>query len=195
MSLRTLPRRWSRPSRTRGLKPAGLLTVQTCRVASFTDAWIETGLSLPDFAEEESRPSRTRGLKLAVNVLNPDVCAGRSRPSRTRGLKLPVDFQLTRHRGSRPSRTRGLKHRLSRSCSLCLWVASFTDAWIETRITPLQERKTCVASFTDAWIETCILTLLSGGHWSRPSRTRGLKHAGWRAQLGGVRRVLHGRVD
>ncbi len=33
-------------------------------------------------------------------------------------------------------------------------VASFTDAWIETKIEKPDEQQNIVASFTDAWIET-----------------------------------------
>ena len=33
-------------------------------------------------------------------------------------------------------------------------VASFTDAWIETRALAILPEKVVVASFTDAWIET-----------------------------------------
>ena len=33
-------------------------------------------------------------------------------------------------------------------------VASFTDAWIETEINDINEHVNLVASFTDAWIET-----------------------------------------
>ena len=37
---------------------------------------------------------------------------------------------------------------------LAILVASFTDAWIETKVNaPLKDRSD-VASFTDAWIET-----------------------------------------
>ena len=35
-----------------------------------------------------------------------------------------------------------------------LYVASFTDAWIETGAILLRGRRSAVASFTDAWIET-----------------------------------------
>ena len=35
-------------------------------------------------------------------------------------------------------------------------VASFTDAWIETKMDFWKEAMTMVASFTDAWIETLI---------------------------------------
>ena len=36
-------------------------------------------------------------------------------------------------------------------------VASFTDAWIETRTGKKRRLKASVASFTDAWIETSSL--------------------------------------
>ena len=39
-------------------------------------------------------------------------------------------------------------------------VASFTDAWIETRIYIRSKSKAFVASFTDAWIETFVLRRL-----------------------------------
>ena len=38
----------------------------------------------------------------------------------------------------------------------CCPVASFTDAWIETRYNPVLKAWCCVASFTDAWIETIL---------------------------------------
>ena len=48
-----------------------------------------------------------------------------------------------------------------RGLKLLLWilqlffnVASFTDAWIETKRRIMQARRREVASFTDAWIET-----------------------------------------
>ena len=48
---------------------------------------------------------------------------------------------------------RGLKHlRLDREHHR--HVASFTDAWIETRYVNHLGNKESVASFTDAWIET-----------------------------------------
>ena len=34
-------------------------------------------------------------------------------------------------------------------------VASFTDAWIETKRNMVTKKQILVASFTDAWIETC----------------------------------------
>ena len=35
------------------------------------------------------------------------------------------------------------------------YVASFTDAWIETKHPDVNRKDKGVASFTDAWIETC----------------------------------------
>ena len=37
-----------------------------------------------------------------------------------------------------------------------MYVASFTDAWIETKIEGGEKALAFVASFTDAWIETGI---------------------------------------
>ena len=48
---------------------------------------------------------------------------------------------------------RGLK-RYSLKKLTYYFVASFTDAWIETCKYGVQEIRYCVASFTDAWIET-----------------------------------------
>ena len=49
---------------------------------------------------------------------------------------------------------RGLKHMGYRSPYLQRYVASFTDAWIETVMTLSYHIYLFVASFTDAWIET-----------------------------------------
>jgi len=49
---------------------------------------------------------------------------------------------------------RGLKLQSFVVVSNEAYVASFTDAWIETEIGIHSRRVTCVASFTDAWIET-----------------------------------------
>ena len=55
-------------------------------------------------------------------------------------------------------------------------VASFTDAWIETKFAKTPKALYAVASFTDAWIETFTL-----GSWvlvsvSHLLQMRGLKH-------------------
>ena len=49
---------------------------------------------------------------------------------------------------------RGLKHLIACSNYINLSVASFTDAWIETRKIFDCKFAVKVASFTDAWIET-----------------------------------------
>ena len=58
---------------------------------------------------------------------------------------------------------RGLKH-IALSVERNKWrVASFTDAWIETRIHPSCNALGSVASFTDAWIETAIPSSVKNG--------------------------------
>ena len=49
---------------------------------------------------------------------------------------------------------RGLKPPATACRPTAAWVASFTDAWIETKRRIMQARRREVASFTDAWIET-----------------------------------------
>ena len=57
---------------------------------------------------------------------------------------------------------RGLKHLIVLVLLLDLFVASFTDAWIETIGANRRQKRAIVASFTDAWIETlCLLERLS----------------------------------
>ena len=46
-------------------------------------------------------------------------------------------------------------------------VASFTDAWIETRTRRANSSHSRVASFTDAWIETEVTKEETGGQTSR----------------------------
>ena len=52
---------------------------------------------------------------------------------------------------------RGLKP-LKLSNDYTSFVASFTDAWIETGLVDSNVAGTAVASFTDAWIETSMAT-------------------------------------
>ena len=49
---------------------------------------------------------------------------------------------------------RGLKPKNEYGYETLRKVASFTDAWIETRIRQSRNNLFMVASFTDAWIET-----------------------------------------
>ena len=48
-----------------------------------------------------------------------------------------------------------------------LYVASFTDAWIETDQTQYTHLKRVVASFTDAWIETVLRKEYTKEEYSR----------------------------
>ena len=49
---------------------------------------------------------------------------------------------------------RGLKQNMQLAKYQNNWVASFTDAWIETTTAKESTSTASVASFTDAWIET-----------------------------------------
>ena len=51
---------------------------------------------------------------------------------------------------------RGLKQNFLLAIANCIYVASFTDAWIETPYHAIMLHVGKVASFTDAWIETPI---------------------------------------
>ena len=70
---------------------------------------------------------------------------------------------------------RGLKQRYLRNRLHRCYVASFTDAWIETLIIIYAQNYGKVASFTDAWIET-LRYLACGEYGSVASlQMRGLK--------------------
>ena len=70
---------------------------------------------------------------------------------------------------------RGLKPNLKGNSALYPIVASFTDAWIETKEMRHQYRSPKVASFTDAWIETPIWVLTKMMLLSHLLQMRGLK--------------------
>ena len=82
---------------------------------------------------------------------------------------------------------RGLKLKARKRERDHLTVASFTDAWIETKRNMVTKKQILVASFTDAWIET------SGGYEnvaipeSHLLQMRGLKQ---QLQLGGGNEYL-----
>ena len=121
------------------------------KVASFTDAWIETTVAnrtaailsrifyrcvdwnhdptLTTIADVKSHLLQMRGLKLK-DILEDDV-------NESRIFYRCVDWNIS-------------AERISRNFN----VASFTDAWIETRSKRRLLRIAAVASFTDAWIET-----------------------------------------
>ena len=54
-------------------------------------------------------------------------------------------------------------------------VASFTDAWIETKLRNMIKLRKEVASFTDAWIETFLSGWGTSSAWSHLLQMRGLK--------------------
>ena len=108
------------------------MTVIVHTVASFTDAWIETMLAAGYDGAAESHLLQMRGLK-------------------------PMDnYCKLSYRLSHLLQMRGLKPSMNTE-KLKPWVASFTDAWIETHKEPCQPEYPNVASFTDAWIETRIV--------------------------------------
>ena len=61
---------------------------------------------------------------------------------------------------SHPSRMRGLKPVSDEATMSVAFVASLTDAWIETFMQLLSIRGGGVASLTDAWIETSISSIV-----------------------------------
>ena len=68
-----------------------------------------------------------------------------------------------------------IETRMARSTAIMYWVASFTDAWIETEINDINEHVNLVASFTDAWIETGNMILYRIPLRSHLLQMRGLK--------------------
>ena len=70
---------------------------------------------------------------------------------------------------------RGLKLRMMDKVQDSIYVASFTDAWIETLNIDNFVKAATVASFTDAWIETAIPSSVKNGLKSHLLQMRGLK--------------------
>ena len=98
-------------------------------VASFTDAWIETGLDVPPELKVESHLLQMRGLKLPL-------------------LPVPLLYLVASFTDA------WIETAYIRARKDEILVASFTDAWIETISVFCDEESIVVASFTDAWIET-----------------------------------------
>ena len=71
-----------------------------------------------------------------------------------RGLKLLEIVIDPTERKSHLLQMRGLKLFDGDNLIYRIWVASFTDAWIETKHIDHHTESLNVASFTDAWIET-----------------------------------------
>ena len=114
----------------RGLKRKGIERIlPETKVASFTDAWIETYQH--DFMRkmEKSHLLQMRGLKQQI-IWDNDAYIGRIF-YRCVDWNIVPDLDLMGND-----------------------VASFTDAWIETELHAASRGRILVASFTDAWIET-----------------------------------------
>ena len=99
-------------------------------VASFTDAWIETGTGGASLLNAGSHLLQMRGLKPRTDISRTDATAVASFTDAW------IETKEMRHQYRSPK------------------VASFTDAWIETLTGAAFSISAGVASFTDAWIET-----------------------------------------
>ena len=120
-------------------------------VASFTDAWIETEpgkqtMYRPYVASFTDAWIETIFLRYAR-------LSGKSHLLQMRGLKPQLCTSSGSTRKSHLLQMRGLKHSITEQRKIPL-VASFTDAWIETKPKRKAQAHCKVASFTDAWIET-----------------------------------------
>ena len=101
-------------------------------VASFTDAWIETSYLKSKEYETVSHLLQMRGLKpIGSRHL---VALRKSHLLQMRGLKLLPNRVIYLNCVSHLLQMRGLKLKLMILMSMLIFVASFTDAWIETII-------------------------------------------------------------
>ena len=141
-------------------------------VASFTDAWIETILSKMTEKVLMSHLLQMRGLKLLLNRVIYPNCV--SHLLQMRGLKPATGASIVGYYMSHLLQMRGLK-RDKLTILAKYYVASFTDAWIETVTVTIKADALRVASFTDAWIETVFCdeeSIVMGSHLLQ---MRGLK--------------------
>ena len=92
-----------------------------------------------------------------------------------RGLKRYDALNMPEYLGSHLLQMRGLKLVLVLKSVKKLLVASFTDAWIETREGLFKISSFRVASFTDAWIETGHTRTKDADNRSHLLQMRGLK--------------------
>ena len=127
-------------------------------VASFTDAWIETVGKILQKEDRVSHLLQMRGLK--HRAMNPQSMSKASHLLQMRGLKLFAHPLSGMSKKSHLLQMRGLKPKWQ-YFGCIFFVASFTDAWIETIYALNDYLEYNVASFTDAWIETGYRTLLS----------------------------------
>ena len=71
---------------------------------------------------------------------------------------------------------RGLKLQSVSPCWLCLPVAPYVGAWIETCMLSAGATGAMVAPYVGAWIETSPVPTMFGTYKSHPMWVRGLKH-------------------
>ena len=158
----------------RGLKPKGATWSVLVRwVASFTDAWIETFRSLFISDKPVSHLLQMRGLKRDRQPIL-HLRSG-SHLLQMRGLKLFAATNAACRKG------RIFYRCVDWNCqdtgtAIIHGVASFTDAWIETRLPTWRNCWSWVASFTDAWIETLMIRWNLSAAMSHLLQMRGLKH-------------------
>ncbi len=100
-------------------------------VASFTDAWIETVPNANSFYNIESHLLQMRGLKLSFATKR--ALSWVSHLLQMRGLKRYDALNMPEYLGSHLLQMRGLKQKRCATSTGTQEVASFTDAWIETR--------------------------------------------------------------
>ena len=74
-------------------------------------------------------------------------------------------------------------------------VASFTDAWIETKEYAKELYRKTVASFTDAWIETFSFVATFQKSESHLLQMRGLKLVTMYAKVNNIGRIFYRCVD
>ncbi len=170
---RKIGKKWSPPSRRRGLKTCKYSAVVVAFfVASFAEAWIEKLIKLMPFSSMGSPPSRRRGLK------------------RLRNPTLPNPLFVASFAEA------WIENRWFVRTVYILAVASFAEAWIENHDVTHLTVQFLVASFAEAWIENSnTMTESSNAAKSPPSRRRGLKIDYIITQTKQMCRLLRGGVD
>ena len=150
----------------------GVQIIEEAYVASFTDAWIETMISVCQFT-----PS-SRIFYRCVDWNSVPVWRNISIPSRI--FYRCVDWNSSPSCGLSAGSSRIFYrcvdwNKIEKCKAVASSVASFTDAWIETDGTYVYNEGVNVASFTDAWIETGRQARPEGRGQSHLLQMRGLK--------------------
>ena len=163
------------------------------KVASFTDAWIETIRKPEKSITRRSHLLQMRGLKQIKSPVSRNV---------TRFVASFTDAWIETNSGVANSFS---NCRIFYRCVDWNWgneidatiyrVASFTDAWIETVITSKFNEYASVASFTDAWIETVDVAYMVAYNRSHLLQMRGLKPNGYPTTGRRNRRIFYRCVD